>query len=245
LTSAAELADGDAIGKAFRDERDRVGLAKALTTEAGRAWLKPSEERKDRELSGISPEYAVVNRWPIDMVVPDTAADAIARAAVHADAGFGQSFLELACAAKFARPVFGPGAAMLKAAGCPDALSLATAEWSLALTHAGTVVRRTERKPRGQKNEVDVLVAARGRAHADLLLSRLCFPAIAAAAWCTPVELTELWYFVTDALGVRRARLDELTLAAVAWVHRAFTQSPADMRGFDTPLTAGVDVVVQ
>jgi hypothetical protein len=100
---------------------------------------------------------------------------------------------------------------------------VATAEWGLALTHTGTAVRRAERKPRGRRNEVDAMVAARGRAHADLLLSPPCFPAIAAAAWCSPVELGELWYFTTDALGIERWRLDELTRDAVAWLSNSFS----------------------
>ena len=46
---------------------------------------------------------------------------------VHGDAGLGQSILGLVSARKLETAVFGPGAAVLKAAGCPDALALATA----------------------------------------------------------------------------------------------------------------------
>ena len=81
------------------------------------------------------------------------------------------------------------------------------------------------------------MVAARGRAHAYLLLSRACFPAIAAAAWCTPIELSELWYFTTDALTVERWRLNELTREAVAAVHRMFARLPAIPKAFDGAAT--------
>jgi hypothetical protein len=209
---------------AGQSDRDRHGFAKALTTDAGRAWLKLHDERKDRALSVVSPQHAITGRWPGGLVVPEAAADDVARAAVHGDAGLGQSLLGLVSAARLDTPVFGLGAAVLRAAGCPEALAVATAEWGLALTHAGTAVCRAERKPRGRRTEVDAMIAARGRAHADLLLSRPCFPAIAAAAWCSPVELGELWYFTTDALGIKRWRLDELTREAVGWAHQTFTR---------------------
>jgi len=237
--------DSHALGKTFRDERNRLGLAKVLTTDTGRAWLKLFDERKDRVLSPVSPQAAVAGRWPAELVVPDAAADDVARAAVHGDAGLGQSFLGLVSAAKLETPVFGPGAANLRAAGCPDALAVAAAEWGLALTHAGTSVCRAERKPRGRRSEVDAMVAARGRAHADLLLSRPCFPAIAAAAWCSPVELNELWYFTTDALGIVRWRLDELTREAVAWLRPTFARAETIARvsvipkAFDSALVTG------
>lgn len=237
MASTVELADSRAVGKTFLNERNRLGLAKALTTQAGRAWLKLLDERKDLALSVVSSQCAITGRWPADLVVPDAAADDIARAAVHGDAGLGQSFLGLVSAAKLETPVFGPGAATLRAGGCPDALAVATAEWGLALTHAGTSVCRAERKPRGRRSEVDAMVAARGRAHADLLLSRACFPAIAAAAWCTPIELSELWYFTTDALTVERWRLNELTREAVAAVHRMFARLPAIPKAFDGAAT--------
>ena len=101
-----------------------------------------------------------------------------------------------------------------------------TAEWGLALTRAGTAVCRAERKRRNRPSEIDTMVAARGRAHADLLLSPSCFPAIAAAAWCSPVELNELWYFTTDALSIERWRLDELTREAIIWVAETFSARP-------------------
>ena len=242
---ARALANCDAVDKVFRRQRDRLGLAKGLTTEAGRAWLKLFDERKDRVLSAVSAQAAVAGRWPTGLIVPDAAADDVARAAIHGDAGLGQSFLGLVSAAKLETPVFGPGAASLRVAGCPDALAVAAAEWGLALTHAGTSVCRAERKPRGRRSEVDAMVAARGRAHADLLLSRPCFPAIAAAAWCSPVELNELWYFTTDALGIVRWRLDGLTREAVAWLRPNFARAETAARvsviprAFDGALATG------
>ncbi len=191
LASTVELADSRAVGKTFLNERNRLGLAKALTTQAGRAWLKLLDERKNSALSVVSSQCAITGRWPADSSSP-MQRPTICRAAVHGDAGLGESFLGLVSAAKLETPVFGPGAATLRAGGCPDALAVATAEWGLAPTHAGTSVCRAERKPRGRRSEVDAMVAARGRAHADLLLSRACFPAIAAAAWCAPIELASL-----------------------------------------------------
>ncbi len=58
--------DSHAVGKTFRDERNRLGLAKVLTTDAGRAWLKLFDERKDRVLSPVSPQAAVAGRWPAE-----------------------------------------------------------------------------------------------------------------------------------------------------------------------------------
>jgi hypothetical protein len=227
------------IGEAFCGERDRLGMAKALTTDAGRAWLKLLDERKGWALSVVTPQCAVAGHWPAGLLVPDAAADDVVRAAVHGDAGLGQSLLGLVSAAKLETPMFGPGAAVLRAAGCPDALAVGTAEWGLALTHAGTAVCRAERKPRSRRSEVAAMVAARGRAHADLLLSRPCFPAIAAAALCTPVELSELWYFTTDALGIERWRLDELTREAAAWLRQSFSKEPGIPKAFDGALVTG------
>lgn len=179
------------------------------------------------ELSAVPPSCMVNGRWPADLALPDAATDGVARAAAHGDAGLGRSFLGRVSAAKLDTPVFGPGAATLTAAGCPDALALATAEWSLAFVRAGTAVHRAERKPRSRRTEIDAMVAARGRAHADLLLSRPCFPAIAAAAWCSPVELSELWYFATGVFGIERWRLHGLAREATERVRQTFGMPPA------------------
>src|SRR5579864_3739160 len=80
---------------AGQSDRDRHGFAKALTTDAGRAWLKLLDERKDRALSVVSSQYAVTGRWPAALAVPEAAADDVARAAVHGDSGLGQSLLGL------------------------------------------------------------------------------------------------------------------------------------------------------
>jgi hypothetical protein len=92
---AIATSDCNVVNKAFGGERDRVGLAKALTTDAGRAWLTLLGGRKDWALSVVSPQCAVAGRWPAGLVFPDAAADDVARAAVHGDAGLGQSFLGL------------------------------------------------------------------------------------------------------------------------------------------------------
>lgn len=55
------------------------------------------------------------------------------------------------------------------------------------------------------------MAAARGRAHLEFGLAAAGRPAIAAAVWCAPVELSELWHLLADVMeperGKARARL--------------------------------------
>jgi hypothetical protein len=78
-------------------------------------------------------------------------------------------------------------------------------------------------------DEIDMMAAARGRAHLEFGLSAAGAPAIAAALWCAPVELSELWHFLADVMepergrmrarfvAERRAALDRLARDAAAW----------------------------
>jgi hypothetical protein len=83
-------------------------------------------------------------------------------------------------------------------------------------------------------DEIDLMAAARGRAHLELGLSAAGRPAIAAAVWCAPVELSELWHFLADVMepeqgrmrarfvAERRAALDRLARNAAVWARDAW-----------------------
>ena len=98
----AELvAKGDpaAVNKAMREAVAEHGLALALTTDAGRAWLQLGNFKRsnagDAVLSYVKSTHATVGCWPDALAVPDDAADALARVAVHIDAGLGRSLLAM------------------------------------------------------------------------------------------------------------------------------------------------------
>jgi hypothetical protein len=92
LTASHEPADPAAVNEAMREAVAEHGLALALKTDAGRAWLKLA---KDGALSYVKPTHATVGCWPDGLAVPDDAADELARVAVHIDVGLGRSLLAL------------------------------------------------------------------------------------------------------------------------------------------------------
>jgi hypothetical protein len=231
LTARHELV---AVNEAMREAVAERGLALALTTNAGRAWLKLGS--KDAALSYVKPTHATVGCWPDALAVPDDAADALARVAVHIDAGLGRSLL--AMMPNDGGVPFGVPAGALTAAGCPTPLAAATALWSFAMTNAARhLISRANAVSarREHVDEIDLMVVARGRAHLEFGLSPAGGPAIAAAVWCAPVELSELWHLLADIMepeqgkararlvADRRAALDRLARDAAAWARDAWT----------------------
>jgi hypothetical protein len=236
LTARHEAADPAAVNEAMREAVAEHGLALALTTDAGRAWLKLGS--KDAALSYVKPTHATVGCWPDALAVPDDAADALARVAVHIDAGLGRSLL--AMMPNHGGVPFGVPAGALTAAGCPTPLAAATALWSFAMTNAARpIIRRANAV---SADEIDLMAAARGRAHLEFGLSAAGRPAIAAAVWCAPVELSELWHFLADVMELergkarvrlvpeRRTALDCVAREATAWARDAWTAGARRMR---------------
>jgi hypothetical protein len=234
MTARHELV---AVNEAMRVAVAEHGLALALTTDAGRAWLQLGS--KDAALSYVRSTHANVGCWPDGLTVPDDAADALARVAVHIDAGLGRSLL--AIMPNHGGVPFGVPAGALAAAGCPTPLAAATALWSFAMTNAARpIISRANR--REHVDEIDLMAAARGRAHLEFGLSAAGRPAIAAALWCAPVELSELWHFLADVMELerdkararlvaeRRAALDRLARDAAAWARDAWTAGARRMR---------------
>ena len=246
----AELvAKGDpaAVNKAMREAVAEHGLALALTTDAGRAWLQLGNFKRsnagDAVLSYVKSTHATVGCWPDALAVPDDAADALARVAVHIDAGLGRSLL--AMMPNHGGVPFGVPAGALTAAGCPTPLAAATALWSFAMTNAARhLISRANAVSarREHVDEIDLMAAARGRAHLEFGLSAAGGPAIAAAVWCAPVELSELWHLLADVMepergkararlvAERRAALDRLARDAAAWARDAWTAGARRMR---------------
>jgi hypothetical protein len=132
-------ADGEtARHEAMREAVAEHGLALALTTDAGRAWLQLGNYKRCNAgataLSYVKSTHATVGCRPDALAVPDDAADALARVAVHIDAGLGRSLLALM--PNHGGVPFGVPAGALIAAGCPTPLAAATALWSFGMTSA-------------------------------------------------------------------------------------------------------------
>src|SRR6476469_5821244 len=120
----AELvAKGDpaAVDEAMREAVAEHGLALALTTDAGRAWLQLGSCQRSAPLSYVKSTHATVGCWPDALAAPGDTADALARVAVHIDAGLGRSLL--AMMPNHGGVPFGVPAGALTAAGCPTPLA--------------------------------------------------------------------------------------------------------------------------
>jgi hypothetical protein len=161
----------------------------------------------DAALFYVKSTHATVGRWPDALAVPDDATDALARVAVHIDAGLGPSLL--AVMPNHGGVPFGVPAGALTAAGCPAPLAAATALWSFAMTNAARpLISRANAVSarREHVDEIDLMAAARGQAHLEFGLSAAGGPAIAAAVWCAPVELSELWHLSPMLWSLNAAR---------------------------------------
>ena len=157
MTARHELV---AVNEAMRVAVAEHGLALALTTDAGRAWLQQLQLAKDAKLSCVRPTHATVGCWPDALAVPKNTADALARVAVHIDAGLGRSLL--AVMLNHGGVPFGVPAGALIAASCPTPLAAATALWSFAMTNAARPL--ISRANTVWVDEIDMMAAARGRA---------------------------------------------------------------------------------
>jgi len=76
---AIATADCNSVGQAFCGERDRHGFAKALTTDAGRAWLKLHDECKDRARSLARLSWLCQKLRPTMLPLPPSTATPKAR----------------------------------------------------------------------------------------------------------------------------------------------------------------------
>lgn len=179
------------------------GFANALVTEAGRAWIRAADDAEktapngkpvEPKISFVMPSHQTVGRWSDGLAVPDDVADALARVAVHVDTGLGSSLLAHVTGRRDGA-LFGASTAALVQAGCPAKLAAATAAWSMSVVNAArpllAVNRRALDRGLGAPGAMDLMAAARGRAHLEYATSRAGWPAIATALWCVPVELSE------------------------------------------------------
>lgn len=227
----------DAMRKAIA--KNGGSFALALATQAGHEWAEVADAPDDKQgrpakVNHTPAIFSVTGQWPEGVVVPDSAADKVARIALHANSGMGTSSLHAVTMGNSA--LLGIGSDVMLQAGCTKALAVATAQWSLALmvavTHYADAASLEAKL--GGGNSLAAIEKAKGKTRVRMLLSQDCLLAIAAARWVHPAGLAELWTLTANGGLQTRDGLDRLAADAVRTVAEEFGVEPRDVRAFDT-----------